>query len=719
MIKPTYKALAENLLFALNIFIIFFLLFGDRIAIPQWLQPIGRLHPVILHFPIVILIAAAIMEFFRFSPKTKESDVYSEIAGWLLLAGALLAGITAIMGLFLSKEQGYDGDTVEYHKWFGVFVVFIATFFYWCRDKKWYNPRLAKSVAVVGIVCITMAGHFGADITHGENFILAPVWHTGGPQVPIDKAYVFKDVVEPLFESKCNSCHSPSKTKGGLMLTDEKAIMKGGKDGKIIIPGQPQISLLLQRIHMPDGDKKHMPPIGKPQLTSEEMTLLYQWVKQNAPFNKKVTDLPANDSLRMAAVPFLKPADETEETFDFSAADDREIKKLNNNYRVIYPLAQGSPALGVDIYNKAAYQPKVLEELSPIKKQVVWLNLDRMPVKDAELKTISQFENLRTLNLDFTDVTGATIKELAKLKFLRSLSLAGDKIDLNAIKQIYTIKSLEKIALWDSGLSDAELQSLQKSNPHLDFVKGFKDDGKPLKLNAPQIKNTAFVFTQPVPLELVHPIKGAEIRYTTDGTDPDSVKSPVFKSGMMISQNTVIKARAYKAGWYGSDIIQANFYQSRYTPDSISLLTPTDAKYSGDGAKTLIDKDLGGSNFGNGKWLASQKDLVIYLQFKTPAALHKVSLDCMRNIGSQIFLPVAVEVWGGSDAGHLKLLSTVTSPAPQKNDPFLLKGIDCPLAGNKPVTCLKIIAKPIQHLPAWDPVKKQPGWVFIDELFFN
>ena len=503
------------------------------------------------------------------------------------------------------------------------------------------------------------------------------------------------------------------------MLINEKSILKGGKDGKIIVPGQPQISLLLQRIHMPEGEKKHMPPSGKPQLTNDEMNLLYQWVKENADFKKKVIDLPENDSLRLVAATFLKPAEETEEQFDFAAADDKLVKKLNNNYRVIYPVAQGSPALGVNIYNKATYQPKVLEELSGIKKQVIWLDLNKMPVKDGEMKTIAQFENLRTLNLNFSDITGSTLKNLASLKYLRSISLAGDKLDANAIKQISSLKSLTKIALWDSGLSDEQLAALQKSNPHIDFIKGFKDDGKPLKLNDPQVKNTAFVFTKPLPLELSHPIKGVEIRYTTDGTDPDSVKSMIYKPGVVISQNTSIKARAYKPGWYGSDVVQANFYKSIYTPDSISFIAGPNERYTADGAKTLIDKDLGGTNFGNGKWIASQKDMAVYMQFNAPVTLHTVTLNVMRNIGSQIFLPVAIEVWGGKDATHLKLLSMVRPAPPQKNDPFLVKGMDCNLAGNKPLSCLKIVAKPIQNLPRWDPVKKGPGWVFMDEIFLN
>jgi len=719
MIKTRYQGFAENLLFALNIFIIFFLLFGDGIVIPQWLQPVGRMHPLIIHFPIVVLIMAMVLEFFRFKERFSTEKLYQDFTTYLWLTGALFAAVTAIMGLFLSKEQGYDGDTVQWHKWFGVIVVFVSTLIYWCRSTGWYNQKIARSAAIAVVLCLVVAGHYGADITHGENFILAPVWHPEKKLVPIDKALVFRDVVEPIFENKCNSCHNPDKTKGGLRLTDEKALLKGGKDGKLFVAGQPQLSLLLQRIHLPDGEKKHMPPSGKPQLTADEMNLLYLWIKENADFKKKVIDLPASDSLRVIAANYLKPAEETEEQYDFAAADDKLIKKLNNNYRVIYPLAQNSPALGVNIYNKKTYQPKMLEELSGIKKQVVSLDLNKMPVKDDELKTIAGFENLRILNLNFTDITGSSLKALSSLKYLRTLSLAGTKLDAQAIKQINMLKSLTKIALWDTGLPDTEIADLQKNNKNIDFIKGFKDDGKPIKLNDPQVKNTAFVITKPVPLELVHPIKGVEIRYTTDGTDPDSVKSMLYKPGIVISQNTNIKAKAYKPGWYGSDVLQVNFYKSTYTPDSISFIAGPNEKYSGDGAKTLIDKDLGGYNFGNGKWIASQKDLVIYMQFNKPVDLHTVTLNCMRNMGSQIFLPVGIEVWGGKDAAHLKLLSTVKPPAPQKNDPFAVKGVDCKLAASGNLSCLKIIAKPIQNLPVWDPVKKQPGWVFMDEIFLN
>ena len=717
--KSRYKGFVENILLALNVFIIFFILFGSYIVIPQWLQPIGRLHPLILHFPIVVLIMATVLEFFRFKERFRTEKLYHDFTTYLWLVGALLSAVTVVMGLFLSKEQGYEGGTLQWHKWLGVSVVFTSSVIYWCRTEGWYHVKMARWAAGIVVLSLTAAGHFGANLTHGDNFVLAPVWHPEINKVAIDKAFVYRDVIQPIFVNKCISCHNLDKIKGGLMLINEKTILKGGHDGKLFIPGQPQLSMLLQRIHLPEEEKKHMPPTGKPQLTTTELNLLYLWVKENADFKKKVIELPVSDSLRQIAATLLKPAEETEEHYDFDAADDKLIKKLNSNYMAIYSIARESPALGVDVYNKRIYTAKVLDELSVIKQQIVSLDLTKMPVKDAELKTIAQFENLRTLNLNFTDITGNSLKYLSPLKHLKSLSLAGTKINSQAIRQINLLKSLNKITIWDTGLPDAEVKQLQESNKKIEFIKSFKDDGKPIKLNSPQLKNTELVFAQTLSLQISHPIKGVNLRYTIDGTDPDSTRSALYKPGITLAQSAGIKVKAFKAGWLGSDAAQFNFYKSAYTPDSIRFITRPNQRYIANGARSLIDKEMGGTNFDNGKWIGSQKNLVVYMHFTKPVKLHEVTLNCLRSTGSQIFFPSAIQIWGGTDSTHLKLLSQVRSAPALKSDPFALKEMKGKLAVARNVSCLKIIAEPIPKLPAWDKVKKMHGWVFIDEIFFN
>lgn len=719
MIKSRHKGFAGNLLFALNIFIVVLLLAGDHLVIPRWLQPIGRLHPLILHFPIVLLMLAVLMEFFRFKNAFSSEKFYQDFTTTLLLAGALFSALTAIMGLFLAREPGYDSETVQWHKWFGAGIVFISSLVYWLRERDWYNILIARSGSVVLVLFLLLGGHFGADITHGDNFILAPVMSNSRPLVPIDQALVYRDVVQPIFESKCIGCHNPDKLKGGLELIDEKSILKGGKSGKLLVPGQPAVSLLLQRIHMPEEEKKHMPPAGKPQLTPEEMKVLYLWVKENADFKKKVTDLPPADSLRIASATFLKPAEAEEEKYDFAAADENTVKKLNNNYCGIYPLALGSPALAVDIFNRSAYTPKVLEGLSAIKKQVVSLDLHKMPVKDVELKTIAQFENLRVLNLNFTDITGSTLNQLVSLKYLRSLSLAGTKLHQQALSKLQSFKSLKELVIWNTGLSATEMQSLQAANKNINIIKGFKDDGKTMKLVPPQMKNTAFVFSKPIPLVMIDPIKGSDIRYTTDGTDPDSLKSPLYQPGMMISDNTTIKAKAFKVGWFGSDIINYSFYKNTYKPDSAALITAVNERYTADGARTLIDGELGGMNYGNNKWLGTQADMQFFLFFNNPIKPKTLSLNSLKNIDGQIFLPTEIQVWGGKDEQHLKLISKLITAPQKKGEPPVVQALVCKLNETEPLSCMKVVAKPIKKLPDWHPAKGKPSWVFVDEVFVN
>jgi hypothetical protein len=70
--KINLKAYSGNVLIFLNTLIIFLLVFENELLIPEWLQIIGRMHPMLLHFPIVLLLVSLVMEFFQF--KIKEDS---------------------------------------------------------------------------------------------------------------------------------------------------------------------------------------------------------------------------------------------------------------------------------------------------------------------------------------------------------------------------------------------------------------------------------------------------------------------------------------------------------------------------------------------------------------------------------------------------------------------------------------------------------------------
>ena len=719
------RVFAEQLLVASNIFILFLLLFESKLVIPAWLQTIGRMHPLILHFPIVILLLAMLLEFFRFKPEYASNAFYRNFLQGLLLIGALFAAVTVIMGLFLSREEGYEGATLTYHKWTGAGIFFFASIIYWIRNAGWYKSVMAKAGALLTVVALVLTGHYGAALTHGSDFIWEPISSKKEiAEVPLDQAVVYTNVIRPILEQKCTSCHNPDKLKGELILTDPQSILKGGKSGKLIVAGNPQMSLLLQRVHLPMEEKKHMPPSGKAQLTLQEISLLTLWVKQKADFKKKLTDLPASDSLRMLATAFLQPHTQEEE-YDFPTADEDKVKALNTDYRTILPLARESPALAVNIYNASAYNVNQLDELGDIRKQVISLNLNKMPVKDADLKTIAKFENLRKLDLNFTDVSAAGLKELAGLKHLQNLTLSGTKLGLKDLTELLPqLKSVKTVAVWDTKLSAADVKQLQQANKGKDIIGGFKDDGKnPLKLNPPQMKNASPIFAQSLVVDIQHPIKGVDVRFTMDGSEPDSIKSPLLDHKTVINANTTVRAKAYKNGWYGSDMVTFDYYKSAYQPDSGTLLAPLNRVHQAEGVKTFFDHKLGVIGANNPAWANNwagvrDNDMAFVSEFKKPVTLSSLGVRYMVEEDTGIFPPELVEIWGGTTRDNMKLLTKFKAPMPVKGERASLRSV----AGSfKPqqVSYIKIVAKPLAKIPAWHRNKDKRALLLVDEMFLN
>lgn len=730
--------LAEQVLLVLAVFIGFLLVFERKIIVPVWLQPVGRMHPLLLHFPIVILLLAMAMEVFRFNAAnqskghTDRSDVpevpdfYRGFLTNLLLVGTLSAGVTVVMGLFLSKEDGYAGQVLQWHKWSGVSLFLLASLIYWSRSKRWYRATVAKVGALATVILLIGASHYGATLTHGDNFIAAPILNQKkAAPIALNQALIFDHVIQPIFEQKCVSCHNPDKLKGQLNLTDANGIRQGGKTGKLFVAGKPDSSLLLQRLHLPEEEKKHMPPVGKPQLTPQEVTLLALWVKEKARFKGKVIDLPATDSLRMLASARFAPAEQAEEQYVFTAADDETVKKLNNDYRTVAPLAKESPALAVNLYNKAAYSPEKLSELNGISKQVVSLNLTKLPVKDADLKQVGQFENLRKLELNFTEITGKGLSDLTSLKHLNNLAIAGTNVAYaDLAKYISAFKSLKTIAVWNTQLTRDDMQRLQKANKSIQFIVGFnKDATAPIKLNPPQVGSSSTIFSQSMPLLLKHPIKGVQIRYSTDGTEPDSLKSPLYTNGTLLTNMTTVKAKAYKAGWYGSNVATFDFYKSAYKPDSVRLLLPLNPVHQADGANTFFDGKLGTFNANSPAWANNWagfklNDMALVSEFKKPVPLTSVALRIMVEEETGIFPPERVEIWGGDSESQLKLLATVKPDMPVKKSTPVLKTVTCSVK-SQPVSYLKIIAKPLSKLPEWHASKGKNALLLVDEVFIN
>jgi uncharacterized membrane protein len=708
------KLVLEQILFAAHIFVLVILLAESRLVIPAWLQMAGRMHPLLLHFPIVVLLLAVAIILFPGLLKNKAEQFY--YGHFLLLLGSLFAAVTVIAGLFLSLEGGGATAALQNHKWTGLAVFWISSLLYWYYKRLGKLPRVKIILASLIGLLIIVTGHFGASITHGEDFITAPFFRTETQLVSLEEADVFDHVIMPILENRCITCHKASKQEGELRLDGPEHIAKGGESGPAVVPGDLEESQMAHRIMLPEEDEDHMPPEGKPQLTEEEKELITAWIESGGEFEKKVLAYAPEEPIFQLATQKFANADRG---YDFEAASPEKIRSLNSFYRKVLTLGAGSPALAVSYFSRQNFEASSLEELFEVSVQVVSLNLNNMPVKDADLELLSSFPNLEKLYLNFAGIRGEGLAHLASLENLEILSLAGNELDETAVRALKELKGLQKLYLWNTGLGDGDISSIQESLPQTLIETGYTDDGTVYQLNPPTVEFGEAFFRDRARVEIRHSIKSTSIHYTLDGSYPDSSNFILYKEPIVIDTNTVLRARAFADGWTGSAEAGAEFIKASVRPVSYQLKNPPADRYKGDLVNSLFDGEKAITDVWSLNWLGFiNTPMEVEMEFEGPQDISSLDLSIWNNVGARFFPPREVEIWTVKDGGEWEMVHQSSPNQPAKDEPSALKRISVPFKAEG-IEKMRLIARPVSSLPAWHGAAGEKAWILIDEVVIN
>ncbi|MDB5348788.1 MAG: putative rane protein [Planctomycetota bacterium] len=101
---------------------------------------------------------------------------------------------------------------------------------------------------------------------------------------PIAKAPLSQHDVIPIVLRHCTGCHGLRQKEGNLDLRSRASMLRGGKSGAAIVPGKPEASLLIKRIHL-----GQMPPPARlvegsvKPVDQAETEILGRWISQGAP----------------------------------------------------------------------------------------------------------------------------------------------------------------------------------------------------------------------------------------------------------------------------------------------------------------------------------------------------------------------------------------------------------------------------------------------------
>lgn len=711
-----FQRITGNVLFGLNALALFFFFFSHSMQFPAWMQSIGRMHPLLLHLPIGATIVAVVFLFFRAR--------FEETLRILLALAAVTAALTAIMGIVLSGEGGYADEILGPHKVSGTLLSLVLAMAYGRVN----GPRRVLNIlAATSIVLVLVAGHFGSVLTHGDDFVLEPLLaRKQNKTIVTDSTSLFAAAIQPVFDRKCNSCHNEKKSKGGLVLSTLAGIAKGGEDGEVWHGGNPHGSMLMKRILLPEDHDDHMPPKGKAQLSALEVQLLFQWILSGADTAKAWTRYHPADSVRKLAEQFiyLNRNASAGAQYCFEPASPETIKKLNDPYRTVTPIALNEPALAATFFIRDEFKPSKLDDLGAVREQLVSLNLSKMPVTDSDCDIIAGFTHLEKLNLNFSSITIKGLQALSTLPELRSLSVAGTSLDRQAMNTLKDFRKLQEIFIWNTPAS-ADVGSLQKEVPGLAWNTGYiPDANERLRLTPPIPMSDKTLLERDEVITLTHKLPGTVIRYTTDGTDPDSTSAKIFEAPFAIDGYTIVKARACKDGWFCSPVGTYVLYTKGVHPLTTKLLTAPNKDYKGEGAATLTNDKKGFTDDHRDiAWIGFRDNpLSAEFKFAPGTEINEITFSFDHNTYGWLFPPARLEVWGGKDAGHLQLIRQLKPEQPGKLEPTRNAALVIPIEGGHET--LKIVAWPLPELPKWHPsnnpkTKDKRAWLFVDEIIFS
>ena len=682
---------------------------GNLNETPKVVLTFGRFHLLLLHLPI----GALLITFFLDIVGRLKKNYPSQIIKYALGFTVFFAIITCVLGYFLSLQGGYGERVLNIHFWTAIItailtgVLFILSIMVSKKAKKMVFPFF-----VITIISISITGHYGSILTHGENFLTEYV------SVPeklesievVDSLKFYENVIAKILDDKCIQCHNATKTKGGLSLISKELILKGGETGDVVVIGNANESLLYNQLLLPESDKKHMPPKGKPQLTSDEKLLIKHWIDRGADFEAYVGALSKNDTLKNILKKFL-----VFDTAPIAQASVNDITQVRDAGFMVNEMGIGAPELSVK-YIKKEIKKSDFKKLARLKDQIVELDLSSTNLSDEMTGIINKLENLKMLRLDNTNISDKTLQNITNLKQLETLNLFSTSVTNNGLETLLESIKPQHIYCWKSNVEKEIAMQLQEKY-NIEIHNGIRNDFvEETKLKLPVIIPEITFFTDSISLNFASNLKNAELRFTLNGETPDST-STIYSEEIKLTENTNLKVKAFKKGWLPSDVLERDYFKIKHEIANYTIKDKPDPRYPN--ANKLFDLQEGSTTFRDGKWTGFLGyDVNTTIDLGSLKKVDNISINCLENVGNWILFPTKMTVHASinKETEFKKVGELVLNEDPKNNTESRIKRFTLNVK-NTEAQFFKIIIKNPEVLPDWHEGAGNASWIFVDEIF--
>jgi uncharacterized membrane protein len=275
----------------------------------------GHTHPIVVHFPIALLIVAGVASVLRpFNKRVTVGMVY-----FCLLLGSAGAVLSCLAGWAWAPQEkpgyldAFDAKSpIFWHRWGGVALTVVSV-----GILVWATLQLRRPTARQWpwqAACVALAlgmgwvGHEGGELVYADNaakiFEIAsgerpveiketrkviattpPLTAPGTKAIPSGSFFASK--VWPIFEAKCVYCHDAEHDKGGFRMHTEEIALQGGDSGHpLYVKGNSKESALFKHIRGEEDFELMPPKKEKKPITPEELAILMKWVDDGASWTK-------------------------------------------------------------------------------------------------------------------------------------------------------------------------------------------------------------------------------------------------------------------------------------------------------------------------------------------------------------------------------------------------------------------------------------------------
>ncbi|MBK1877617.1 c-type cytochrome domain-containing protein [Pelagicoccus mobilis] len=406
---------------------------------------------------------------------------------WLL--AALSSSASFASGYFLGNEGGYDSELLNRHLWSAA----AFTAFAWISFILEVLPasRSAKALLLsLNLVSVSLAGHYGGLMVHGDPFAAAP-WLNDPQRYAIlpeigEEVALYQDIIDPILQAKCVSCHGPAKRKGSLRLDTYAHIRVGGKNGGVLTGNDPTRSTLLTVTKLPLHDDQHMPPKGKPQLNEVEQAAISHWIANGSSVELVLPSADVPSSFQAMLVPgYRLLPDPKLEAERLAKEKEKQLLAIARRAELQSLINERPPELAscftfadqhgdtlhfTPITQKGQLTSDLLETLLPLINECHTIDLSDLTLPDSLFAMLAQSESLVDLNLSRTQLTELALSSLSVSPNLERLNLFATKLSAQWLTSAQGFQSLRTLYIGQNGISREHLDSVRTHFPNTEVI---------------------------------------------------------------------------------------------------------------------------------------------------------------------------------------------------------------------------------------------------------